>query len=625
VNFVKCSSSIVCISKTHIISSLFLSILLSIYLLGCSDQVRPPSPAQLAEFGNAGPVGPSVDMDRLVRAKIGGGAYRVVPGEVLELTMPTILQVVTAEEPEIFGEMAPYMCRISEAGTITLPVVGEIEVAGRTLAEIESAIIEVYHPEYTVTRPSVFARILEYKMAKVSIAGAVARPGIYSLRSDQMSLVALLMEAGGIIDEGAALIRIVHSDDVAPNDEQAAIETIRETVEQGIEEIETVEVVEEKVEEILEEPVEQLAEPSETGLAEPPIHSTGSNTIEVQLSFRRSAPAGTIGQLTVKYDEAILLAEQTDITSEIERQVFLEMLILREPRVSTADVNQKLCSLAELLKPGCGKRESENQTANENANPDARLGGDNTERQALLEKLSAMLPDVSTAIAQQEPLMPPVLPEPSHSMRITEREAANQSIASNTERSESDSGQNSTTAEALDEEPLEIPGPEESSESGEQIEPAYPRERESLVLPVKGLNIPFADVALHDGDSVIVERLQLPLFTVIGLVNNPGNFPYPPQVQYNLMQALAFAGGLDRPADPRYATVYRLKPDGAIVNTTLKIVEDSRLTDALKTLIKPGDIVAVEQTPRTRTNLFLDRTFRFNIGTYLRLDDLGDD
>ena len=82
-NFVKYDSSVAHISKTQIVFCLFLTLLLAIYLPGCSDQVSLPSPEGLAEFENAGPVRPSVDIDRLVRASIGGGPYRVVPGVVL--------------------------------------------------------------------------------------------------------------------------------------------------------------------------------------------------------------------------------------------------------------------------------------------------------------------------------------------------------------------------------------------------------------------------------------------------------------------------------------------------------------------------------------------------------------
>ena len=116
----------------------------------------------------------------------------------------------------------------------------------------------------------------------------------------------------------------------------------------------------------------------------------------------------------------------------------------------------------------------------------------------------------------------------------------------------------------------------------------------TIVLPVKGLYIPFADIVLEDGDSVIVERMQMPFVSVLGLVNKPGTYEYPPDVHYNLMQALALANGLDRPSNPRYATIYRLKPDGTITHAIFqvaKVKKASKLGYAMNTNIKPGDVI----------------------------------
>jgi len=460
-------------------------------------------------------------MDRLVRAKIGGGPYRVVPGEVLELTMPTILHVVTAEEPEISGKMAPYVCRISDAGTITLPVVGEIKVEGKTLSEIESAVIDAYHPEYTVTRPSVFAQVLEYKTAKVSITGAVENPGIYELSSDQTSLVALLMEAGGIIDEGATLIRIIHADEIVLNN----VEASRERVERIIEH-----------------------KPKETVLAVPSAYYPASNEIEVQLSFEQLSPSSTIGQLSiVKHDGTPLLTEQLDITSKIEMQALLKRLTQKDSRVSTVKVKQRLYALAELLKPGFGIHNNAGETAYENMNRNAEL---NTAQISLAGGL------------------------------------ADENMNSNAKLSVSDSRQNFTSDETLHKqfvetykEILEILALKKSPEVRKKTESGKLKKLEPIVLPVKGLNIPFADVALQDGDSVIVERFREPLITVVGLVNRAGNFPYPPDVEYNLMQALGFAGGLNLLAEPRYATVYRLRADGTTVSAAFNIVNVAKSAD----------------------------------------------
>jgi protein involved in polysaccharide export with SLBB domain len=144
--------------------------------------------------------------------------------------------------------------------------------------------------------------------------------------------------------------------------------------------------------------------------------------------------------------------------------------------------------------------------------------------------------------------------------------------------------------------------------------------RRAIVLPVKGLNIPFADVALDEGDTVIVEPLRVPVFSVVGLVNRPGNFPYPADERYNLMQALSFAGGLDRDTEPRYATIYRLKTDGTIASASFLVANNAtgaQLSGALNIPIKPNDIVAVEHTQRTRTTAFLQRMFSIHVGAYV--------
>lgn len=147
---------------------------------------------------------------------------------------------------------------------------------------------------------------------------------------------------------------------------------------------------------------------------------------------------------------------------------------------------------------------------------------------------------------------------------------------------------------------------------------------ETIVLPVVGMNIPFKDVALSEGDTVIVEPVQMPLISVLGLVRNPGNFEYPPHARYNLAQVIALAGGLDMEVDPRYATVYRLKPDGTILRLTFRLIEDEQYTNRLNVSVRPGDLVAIEQTPRTRTNAFVNRVVRLSVGTWVNLGDLWD-
>jgi protein involved in polysaccharide export with SLBB domain len=522
VNSVKDAPLFTQIKQFVIIGLVFFSIpVLLIGFSGCGDKVRLPSTEHLMEFDNAGPTGPSVDVDYLVKAKIGVGSYRVVPGEVLEITMPAILQAVTNDQLKEGQTTAPYVCRLSESGVITLPVVGELEVTGKTLAQIESLITDAYYPKYTKTRPSVFARVTEYKTADVSISGAVKKPGIYSLRSDRMSLVALIMEAEGIIDQGAAVIRIARNSQIIPENQKSTNEK-----------------------------TETITIPTlftgTTKFSKPDSTNRYSKQSQVQMAFQQSDKSSTFGRLTFTSNGKVLLAERLDITSKIERLALFDRLNQVEPQTSTAEMERNLCTLAGLLRPDYNK-----------------------------------LNDASSI--------------------------SRQAISKTTETK-----------------PAETSNFDNNTEISKKITSGNLQSSSVIVLPVKGLYLPFADVMLYEGDSVTVEKFEMPVFTVIGLVNKPGNYQYPTDIEYSLMQAIGFAGGLDPATDPRYATIYRLKPDGTLIDAAFqiaKVKKPAKLKEAMNVRVKPGDIIVVEHTPRTRTKLFLDSLFRINIGLYYNLQD----
>jgi len=133
---------------------------------------------------------------------------------------------------------------------------------------------------------------------------------------------------------------------------------------------------------------------------------------------------------------------------------------------------------------------------------------------------------------------------------------------------------------------------------------------DTAVLPIREENIPFRDLELVGGETVVVEPLNEVEFTVTGLVRKPGAFPYPRHVQYNLMQALAVAGGVDGTAAPRFASVYRKATSGEIIGATFQI-DGLALTSSSNIPIKPGDVVAVEHTEGSWMRQFLSDVLGF--------------
>ena len=110
------------------------------------------------------------------------------------------------------------------------------------------------------------------------------------------------------------------------------------------------------------------------------------------------------------------------------------------------------------------------------------------------------------------------------------------------------------------------------------------------------------------------------VFTVMGLVNRPDVFPYPADVQYNLMESLASAGGLDMTADPRYVKICRQDASGEIGSAIFR-VDGKSLLEAYGVPIKPGDVIYVDHTLRTRINVFLSNVFSFRVNSYYRVPD----
>jgi len=150
-----------------------------------------------------------------------------------------------------------------------------------------------------------------------------------------------------------------------------------------------------------------------------------------------------------------------------------------------------------------------------------------------------------------------------------------------------------------------------------------PNDAETFILPMRDGAIPFADVALRENDVVEVERVQRRLFTVLGLARAPGIFPYPQDVKYNLAQAIAIAGGGDPVADPRYISIYRQDADGSLVSARFRMATNS-LDDVATMAVRPGDIIFLEHTFRTRTREFFNSFFRSGVfigATYDFADD----
>jgi polysaccharide export outer membrane protein len=136
-------------------------------------------------------------------------------------------------------------------------------------------------------------------------------------------------------------------------------------------------------------------------------------------------------------------------------------------------------------------------------------------------------------------------------------------------------------------------------------------------LPVRDMDVPYVDAMLEPGMTVNVEQLPRRMLTVMGLVNKPGVYNYPVDIEYNLGQAIGLGGGPITSADPQRATVYRLDADNNLVHASFDIAGDSQITYG-NLMLKPGDIVILQPSIYTTLRELIPQLFRITAGASIR-------
>lgn len=99
-------------------------------------------------------------------APVDSSTYKVGPADVLLIRV--------WNEAEFTGPVA-----VNEGGKITLPLVGEVQAAGKTPLEIQAALGEVL--KKYVVRPLVTVTVQEVGSKRYYMDGLIARPGEYAL------------------------------------------------------------------------------------------------------------------------------------------------------------------------------------------------------------------------------------------------------------------------------------------------------------------------------------------------------------------------------------------------------------------------------------------------------------
>jgi polysaccharide biosynthesis/export protein len=125
--------------------------------------------------------------------------YRLGPEDLLQITLFNIPQAevgVTPRQTEV---------RVSQEGKISMPLLGDVEVAGLTPSGLEQLLRGRYN-QY-LHNPQVGVQVKEFRSQPVTVTGAVRNPVVYQLTSPK-TLIDLLAVAGGINEQAGGQVHL---------------------------------------------------------------------------------------------------------------------------------------------------------------------------------------------------------------------------------------------------------------------------------------------------------------------------------------------------------------------------------------------------------------------------------
>jgi len=125
------------------------------------------------------------------------GEYGVGPGDVLEVNV-------------IGNDDLSRIPTVQTNGAITYPLLGEVQVAGLTVAEIRRKLTNLLEKDYLV-KPQVEVKVREFNSQYVSVVGEVNSPGRKPLRG-KTRLIDALLESGGFKASASAEVMITRTE-----------------------------------------------------------------------------------------------------------------------------------------------------------------------------------------------------------------------------------------------------------------------------------------------------------------------------------------------------------------------------------------------------------------------------
>jgi polysaccharide biosynthesis/export protein len=131
-----------------------------------------------------------------------GHDYRVGPGDLIKVSVFDV-------------EGLDRTVRVADTGTMTLPLIGTLRVAGLTERGLEETVASELEAKY-LQNAQVSVFVQEYNSQRVAVLGAVMKPGQYSLSRDRTTILDMISEAGGLARDAGSRIYLLPGERTDP-------------------------------------------------------------------------------------------------------------------------------------------------------------------------------------------------------------------------------------------------------------------------------------------------------------------------------------------------------------------------------------------------------------------------
>src|SRR6266581_4021170 len=154
---------------------------------------------------------------------------RPLNGPAKQNKAPSAPVIGPGDEIEVTVYGAPDLSqhsRVNGNGNISMPLIGYVRLAGLSSSEAELAIANQLRQGNVINDPNVSVYVKEYASSGISVAGEVARPGVYSAVGPHR-LFDILHSAGGLTERAASRATISHRGDENPSTVELSAEPLR--------------------------------------------------------------------------------------------------------------------------------------------------------------------------------------------------------------------------------------------------------------------------------------------------------------------------------------------------------------------------------------------------------------